>query len=151
MSLKFLSTHLLVLLLLLPLGGNAQASSSASTPASATDKGRAVYFGESGRFKQVNDIYIPMRDGKSLAADVWLPKAQKRSAAILIMTPYNRKLVGAPLPDPTAELDLPDDSHYAYVLVDWRGFFGSKKAKKFFILYGEIYPEEKTLKKNIIY
>ncbi len=124
--------YLPALLLLLPLGCNAQTGSGSAAPTSAGNKGGVVYFGETGRFKQMNDIKIPLRDRKWLAADVWLPKSQKRSAAILVMTPYNRKLVGAPLPDPTAELDLPDDGNYAYVLVDWRGFFGSKGAKKLF-------------------
>ena len=90
----------------------------------------AVYFAQSGRYRELSDIKIPMRDGKWLAADAWLPKKDARHPAILIMTPYSRKLLGAPLPDRSAELDLPDDRNYAYVLVDWRGFFGSKAARK---------------------
>jgi len=136
MCLIRLSKYLSILCLMLPLGCNAQTDASATTLASAantasSDRGEAVYFDQSGLFRQLTDLKIPLRDGKWLAADVWLPKGGTRHPAILIMTPYNRKLVGAPLPDPEAELDLPDKSNYAYVLVDWRGFFGSRSAKKY--------------------
>ena len=74
------------------------------------------------------NVHIPMRDGKSLAADVWMPRKEGRVPAILFMTPYSRKNAGAPMPDKNLELELPDVADYATVLVDWRGFFGSRKA-----------------------
>ena len=72
---------------------------------------------------------IPMRDGKSLAADVYVPKAGGKFPVILIQTPYDRKLLrrhwkGAD--------DGPDslfaDTHYAFVITDWRGRNDSKDA-----------------------
>ncbi|MEM7199498.1 MAG: CocE/NonD family hydrolase [Planctomycetota bacterium] len=73
-------------------------------------------------------VEIPLRDGKSLVADIWLPARGERYPTVLMMTPYGRKKIGGALPDPDSELDLPDQEHYAYVLVDWRGFFDSKPA-----------------------
>ncbi len=72
---------------------------------------------------------IPMRDGKSLAADIYLPESTKKEAfsCILIQTPYNRKFY--------RYLGLPmgigsniDSSAYAFVIVDWRCFYGSAAA-----------------------
>lgn len=66
---------------------------------------------------------IPMRDGKKLAADIYLPGGGGTHPVILIQTPYNRL---------TARFGLPlgvgtniDNSNYAFVTVDWRGFWGS--------------------------
>jgi len=69
---------------------------------------------------------IPMRDGKSLAADIYLPDTSNAYPVILVQTPYNRLLsrLGLPL---GIGLDL-DSSNYAFVTVDWRGFFGSLSA-----------------------
>jgi len=68
-------------------------------------------------------IHIPMRDGKKLAADLYLPNSDPNVEwpTILIQTPYNRifyRFDGLPL--------TTDD--YAFVIVDWRGFWGSKNA-----------------------
>ncbi len=57
-----------------------------------------------------------MRDGASLAADVWLSK--ERAPAIVVMTPYDRTIWKRPL-----------GGDYAWVVVDWRGFHGSKERK----------------------
>jgi uncharacterized protein len=69
---------------------------------------------------------IPMRDGKKLAADIYLPDTVNQWPVILVMTPYNRLFyrLGLPL---GIEKDL-DSSKYAFVIVDWRCFAGSKKA-----------------------
>jgi uncharacterized protein len=69
---------------------------------------------------------IPMRDGKKLATDIYLPDTVNTWPVILIMTPYNRLFyrLGLPL---GIEKDL-DSSKYAFVIVDWRCFAGSKKA-----------------------
>jgi predicted acyl esterase len=48
---------------------------------------------------------------------------------ILIMTPYDKRLLGAAIPVASAKSNLLDREHYAFVVVDWRGFFGSKDAK----------------------
>jgi predicted acyl esterase len=73
------------------------------------------------------DVAIPMRDGKSLAADVWLPATPGRYPAVVVQTPYSRAMFRASL---AARNDTGswDREHYAYVVADWRGFFGSKKA-----------------------
>ncbi len=62
-------------------------------------------------------IQIPMRDGKYLAADVYLPANTGRWPTILIQTPYDRAVY---------EYQLPFQAdHYAFVVVDMRGYFGS--------------------------
>jgi predicted acyl esterase len=66
-------------------------------------------------------VAVPMRDGKHLAADVWLPPKPGRYPAILIQTPYGRKMTGA---------RVLDAEHYAIVATDWRGFHGSKDARR---------------------
>ena len=75
-------------------------------------------------------VPIPLRDGAFLASDIYLPKASGKYPAILIITPYNRKLMGAALPDPKSRGDIFFDRNvYTIVVVDWRGFFGSKGSK----------------------
>jgi len=73
-------------------------------------------------------VAIAMRDGKRLTGDVFLPAAEGRFPTIYIHTPYNRQFGGAPLPDELLSTELRDRDHYAYVIVDWRGFFGSEEA-----------------------
>jgi predicted acyl esterase len=68
-----------------------------------------------------------MRDGKFLAADLYSVDSTVAQPTILIQTPYNklwyRFSIGLP------ELQVPYDSlHYNYVVVDWRGFYGSAGA-----------------------
>ncbi|MBI3722803.1 CocE/NonD family hydrolase [bacterium] len=86
------------------------------------------------------DIAIPMRDGKSLAADLYLPPAPGKYPVVLIQTPYNKKGLGAPFAGGDAAggeagrgsfsdaRGLLDREHYVYAIVDWRGFYGSKDA-----------------------
>ncbi|NOX53721.1 MAG: CocE/NonD family hydrolase [Planctomycetes bacterium] len=73
-------------------------------------------------------VAVPMRDGKHLAADIFLPAAKGRFPTILIFTPYNRKTLGAAVPAVELRSDLIDRDHYAFVIADWRGFFGSRDA-----------------------
>lgn len=80
------------------------------------------------RYRDMLGVAIPMSDGKSLMADIFLPASEGRFPTIYIHTPYNRQYGGAPLPDELLATELLDREHYAYVIVDWRGFFGSKKA-----------------------
>ena len=68
-----------------------------------------------------------MRDGKALAADVYLPPEPGRYPTILIQTPYNRKAFR------TAAMrwdgrGIIARERYAYVILDWRGYFDSKPA-----------------------
>ncbi|MBM3498067.1 MAG: CocE/NonD family hydrolase [Armatimonadetes bacterium] len=70
---------------------------------------------------------IPMRDGASLAADVYLPEDPGRYSTVLIQTPYNRTLVRSWF-RPVGGHGIVDRERYAYVILDWRGFWGSKAA-----------------------
>jgi hypothetical protein len=70
---------------------------------------------------------IPMRDGKKLAADVYLPNGGAvQRPTILIQTPYNRLLYrwGLPL---GIGIQI-NQCNYNIVILDWRGFFGSAQA-----------------------
>ena len=89
----------------------------------------SVLYSEEGEFPGPFTVKIPMRDGKFLAADVFLPAKEGKFPTILIMTPYNRKLLAAAIPNESVKTELLDREHYAFVVVDWRGFFGSKDAK----------------------
>lgn len=69
---------------------------------------------------------ITMRDGRKLAADVYKPAGMSQGPVILIQTPYNRLLYRFGLP-----LGIGfkiNTSNYIIVVVDWRGFYGSRKA-----------------------
>ncbi len=86
------------------------------------------------------DVAIPMRDGKSLSADVYLPAKAGKYATVLIQTPYNKALLRGMMIEGKgrggevgrgAETDMAvirDREHYAYVVADWRGFYASKGA-----------------------
>ncbi len=75
-------------------------------------------------------LMIPMRDGKSLSADLFSIDTTVARPLIVIQTPYNkfffRYTLGAPQGGGTV---LPFDSlHYNYLTVDWRGFYESSYA-----------------------
>lgn len=86
------------------------------------------------------DVSIPVRDGKTLSADIYLPPKTGKYPTVLIQTPYNKTLMRGMIADGRerkgeagrgAEGDLAvlrDRDHYAYVVVDWRGFFASRSA-----------------------
>lgn len=71
-------------------------------------------------------VAIPMRDGKTLAADVYTPTATRGPwPVIVVQTPYDRRTW-----EPIFTIDQNTDPlfknpNYAWVFVDWRGFFGS--------------------------
>lgn len=69
---------------------------------------------------------IPMRDGKKLLADYYLPSNCTSCPVILIQTPYNKNAFHSYLPLGVG-FDLPN-SNYAFVVVDWRGFNASAQA-----------------------
>lgn len=73
-----------------------------------------------------DDILIPMSDGQSLEADVYIPAGCVSCEAILVQTPYDKDdfEVGIPLGIGTNI----DSQPYAWVFVDWRGFYGSASA-----------------------
>ncbi|HOY39217.1 MAG: CocE/NonD family hydrolase [Bacteroidales bacterium] len=71
-------------------------------------------------------VQIQMRDDKFLAADVYIPQPQQPRPTILIQTPYNKNLYRWSLPLGFGV--LPDLSPYNFVIVDWRGFYGSAAA-----------------------
>ena len=80
-------------------------------------------------FAQLNPttISIPMRDGKNLSADIYLPDTTKTYPTILIQTPYNKgliRLAGLPL-GIGRDISM---SNYAVVIVDWRCYFQSAAA-----------------------
>lgn len=68
---------------------------------------------------------IPMRDGKKLAADIYRPNTTDTFPTILVMTPYNRQTFRNGLPLVGIQLS---SSNYAFVVVDWRCFYGSVSA-----------------------
>lgn len=79
-------------------------------------------------FSQITytSVSIPMRDGEFLAADYYLPSGCTSCPVILIQTPYQKNWYRLSLPLGVGT-DLPN-SNYAFVIVDWRGFYGSLPA-----------------------
>jgi len=75
---------------------------------------------------EFDDIWIPMSDGDSLQGDVYLPTGPSSFEVILIQTPYNKDNFSWSLPMGVG-LNL-DAQPFAYVVVDWRGFYGSSGA-----------------------
>lgn len=71
-------------------------------------------------------VSIPMRDNKFLAGHVYIPSGCTQCPTILIQTPYNKNWfqLGLPLGIGT---NL-NSSNYIFVIVDWRGFYGSLAA-----------------------
>jgi len=68
---------------------------------------------------------IPMRDGKKIAADIYLASSTEALPTILVQTPYNRLLYRFNLPLVGQALT---QNHYNFVITDWRGFYGSASA-----------------------
>lgn len=69
---------------------------------------------------------VPMRDGRKLPVDIFLPAGWTSGPVILIQTPYNRLWFRLSLP-----LGIGtniDSSNYAFVTADWRGFYGGAQA-----------------------
>jgi hypothetical protein len=72
-------------------------------------------------------VQIPMRDGKFLAGHLYRPDTINSYPVILIQTPYNKnlyQLTGLPL----GIGNNLASSNYAFVIVDWRCFYGSAPA-----------------------
>jgi len=79
-----------------------------------------------GQMTPTQVVQIPMRDGKFLAADVYVPSGCTSCPTILIQTPYNRLAFRMGLPLGIGQ-NL-NSSNYNFVVVDWRGFYGSSAA-----------------------
>lgn len=78
--------------------------------------------------ERLEAVSIPMRDGKALVADVFLPSRPGAYPTILIQTPYGRQRWGAAMPDVESPESPFDREQYAIVVVDWRGFYDSRPA-----------------------
>ncbi|MEK6303560.1 MAG: CocE/NonD family hydrolase [Acidobacteriota bacterium] len=76
-------------------------------------------------------VQIPMRDGKALAADVYLPKLGSKFPVVLIQTPYNKNLMRPAFEGKGryGAQSLFTDASYAFVVTDWRGKFASLSAQ----------------------
>jgi predicted acyl esterase len=72
------------------------------------------------------EVYIPMRDGDSLAADVYIPEPAMERPTILVQTPYNKFFYRYNLP--VGFGTNPDTLPYNFVIMDWRGFYASSDA-----------------------
>jgi predicted acyl esterase len=71
-------------------------------------------------------INIPMRDGKTLTADLHLPSTTGTYPVIFIQTPYNKNFFRIALPLGVG-FDIAN-SPYAFVVMDWRCFYASAAA-----------------------
>ncbi len=69
-----------------------------------------------------------MRDGKSLAADLYLPSASGSWPVILIQTPYDKSAFSSKFTSSNSTDPLFTSSSYAWVVLDWRGYFASSGA-----------------------
>ena len=71
-----------------------------------------------------------MRDSNTLAVDLWHSSpGPVAKPVILIQTPYNRKLYRTGvIPSYAGGASFPFSTNYNYIVVDWRGFFGSSGA-----------------------
>jgi len=73
---------------------------------------------------------IPLRDSKTLAADLILPKKPGRYPIVLVQTPYNKALTRAWFQGQGrwGADSLFTDTNYAFVVTDVRGKFASSRA-----------------------
>src|SRR5688572_8623709 len=75
---------------------------------------------------------IAVRDGQTIAADLYIRDSTVKKPTILVQTPYNKNFfrIAVYLPQ-GGGIGFPYDSlQYNYVIADWRGFFASKDAAK---------------------
>lgn len=71
---------------------------------------------------------IQMRDGKYLAADLYTIDTTAARSVILIQTPYNKFWYRFNIGNPDWQIPY-DSMRYNYLIVDWRGFYGSAGAE----------------------
>jgi predicted acyl esterase len=76
--------------------------------------------------------YIPlsvqMRDAKYLAADLYTMDTLEPKPTILIQTPYNKFWYRYNMGNPNWQIPY-DSLRFNYLIVDWRGFYGSAAAE----------------------
>jgi len=72
-------------------------------------------------------VRVPLRDGKWLAGNLFVPDEGTPCPAIVVQSPYGKERLGAALPHPSARswLDFWDRDRYALLIVDWRGYYAS--------------------------
>jgi uncharacterized protein len=70
---------------------------------------------------------IPVRDGATLKADIYIGGAGEARPVILVQTPYNKMFYRFSLGRAGSTFPL-DTAWYHYVFVDWRGFYASRDA-----------------------
>lgn len=75
---------------------------------------------------EYDDIMIPMTDLEELEADVYIPNGCTSCEVVLVQTPYNKDLFEWSLPMGIG-MNL-DAQQFIWVVVDWRGFYGSAAA-----------------------
>ncbi len=87
-----------------------------------------LFFSSQKSFAALTPIIdsIPMSDGQKLAADIYIPSGMTQGPVLLIQTPYNRVFYHLSLPL-LVGLNI-NASNYIFVIVDWRGFYGSSGA-----------------------
>lgn len=85
---------------------------------------------EDCRQRLFEDVMIPVGDGAQLAAFVVRPANPAcRVPVVLVQTPYGKQNFRAEFFDnPVAEHPLFQSRDYGFVVLDWRGFFGSSNA-----------------------
>lgn len=117
-------TLLLLLLVALGLVLPLRAQNGPASPA-----GQAAIIPSSASFNG-STVLVPMRDGRSLSADVFLPKSGGKHPVLLIQTPYDKNLVRPWFAGEGrwGSDSLFTDPNYAFVITDWRGKFASSGA-----------------------
>ena len=85
-----------------------------------------IFISHSQMTPALDDVWINMRDGELIQADVYIPTGVDSAEVILIQTPYNKDLFSFSLPMGIGT-NL-DSQPFIWVVVDWRGFYGSNGA-----------------------
>jgi putative CocE/NonD family hydrolase len=94
------------------------------------------------------DQEIPVADGISLAADVYLPKKEGRYPAVLAFGAYTKELHAAGVPAGTNEIGNPPtfaDRGYVHVVVERRGMGRSGGETKVFFNAGDVDDHERAI------
>ncbi|HVK37056.1 MAG TPA: CocE/NonD family hydrolase [Candidatus Kapabacteria bacterium] len=84
-----------------------------------------------GAQERYREVSIPTRDGQVLAADLYSSDTTVARPTILVQTPYNKNAyrIGVSIPPEAGGRPIPwDSAHYNLVVLDWRGFHGSRDA-----------------------
>ncbi len=84
------------------------------------------------RMKITRYVYIPMRDGTRIAADIYRPEGEGEFPALLVQTPYNKNRFDC---DGAARYIA---AGYAICVVDTRGTGGSEGEAAYYDLHPEI-------------